>query len=247
MYNILILILIFILVILHFKYGEKSKYGKIALTPCHDQTLIAAFNKAFSRNITGFEFFNELLRAESYTSYKVRVTNKKYSEVQPTKKVMLGEEFNNNLNIDTFQTALHELQHVRDRKLLLLNLIPLTVFAICYLLFALKLLLFAFDNFGVTNQYLQLINYYQLSIIVVGLCSLILATVICIVLEKRAILNVPQTASKYLLNLSKEEVKDIMHYIMHRAENTVVYYTAGILFTNIIMVTALTVIAIIFK
>lgn len=209
--------------IIEFTYGGKSKLEKATFKICTDSTINKAFETA---NIKGTHFIIELLNSLGVNSFCLRLHNKSGNGamVYPhSLSINLNADFRNILDIRTFQTCVHEVKHVLDKKILRLNIIP----------FVLYLLSLLFAIFSATSLFPRSVNIkaFYSEAFWIGLFSLAVFIPIKIFIEVRAIKYVPSVCRDILNNysFSLQEQGSIYDYLQARSLKVLKWYPANLI------------------
>lgn len=203
-------LVLFLLSMLMFVITSKySKIGKGAFATSSDIDQILK-----KVNMTGVEFFEYILTLFNIENVKITVKKKqKQGAGVLLNRVYLSRIFNENLNSYSFNSSLHELNHIQNRRLSVIKL----VFGIFLMLTIFLLML----NFKYFNYYL---SQPVLSMFGVLLLSSIAITEI--ISERRAIKFVPENTEKVLkaLNFDLESINKIQSFTNYKAQNTLIWY-----------------------
>lgn len=205
-FGLVLFILSMIMFVITSKY---SKFGKGTFATSND---IDQILKRVS--MTGVEFFEYILTLFNIENVKIKIKKKQKKGASVLlNRVYLSRIFNENLNSYSFNSSLHELKHIQDRRLSVIKL----VFGLLLMLTMFLLML----NFKYFNYYLS-----QPVLSMFGVLFLSGITITEIISERRAIKFVPENTKKVLeaLSFDLESINKIQSFMGYKAQNTLIWY-----------------------
>lgn len=222
--KIIILILLAVsYIVIEFIYGGKSKFEKDTFKICTDPVI----NKAFETvKVKCIHFVEELLFSYGIRSFSLKLSKNSGSGamVNPlTLTITLNSDYSSYWNIKTFQTCIHEVKHVLDKKILRLTIIPFALFILSFLFFVISIS-------SVLPKGINLKDFYLIAFLV-GVTSLAVYITLKIIIEVRAIKYVP-TVCKNILNgygFSLQEQDSIYDYLYSRSLKVLKWYPANLI------------------
>lgn len=230
---IILIVLAIAYVIIDFTYGGKSKFQKDTFKDCTDPIINKAFETA---KIKGTHFIIELLQSLGINSFCLRLHNKSgnSASVYPhSLTITLNADFGNVLDVRTFQTCVHEVKHVLDKKILRLTIVP----------FALYILSLMFAFLSVSSVFPKSINVkdFYSEAFWIGMASLAVYIPIKIFIEVRAMKYVPSVCRNILSNygFSHQEQESIYNYLYSRSLRVLKWYPANLIQQFILLAGAL--------
>lgn len=211
--------------VIYYLVEKRSISSKIVRQILNDQEVIEAFK---STSMTGMDFLKYILSINGI-KYKIYQSKKSKTVWCLPGSLVVSQSFSDPLTVESFNTTMHELKHILDKKITNMKYFIDLVCALLFIIILIDILQIAhFENIKI---------FYK-----IGLASYIIMNVLNFIGETRARQFVNSEYSKNILlkmNFQKNINIKIIDYLKVRIKNEIIWHNATTLSMSLCVLSVL--------